>query len=167
VSLVLSRCLGWFQSFLSGRTQSVKALGVTSPPTPLYFDVPQGSVLGPSLFSVYTIPAPVIASRHGKSIKQFSDDTQESISTWIPTVSLLLSAHLLTVLLTLRIGLTTIAWRWTWEKSLLLYIVPQRHSSELVTPSLVVGDATLPPSVQARNFGVIFDSALFYGSSSQ
>jgi hypothetical protein len=45
-------------------------------------------------------------------------------------------------------------------KSLLLYIVPKRHSSELVTPSLVVGDATLPPSVQARNLGVIFDSAL-------
>jgi hypothetical protein len=45
-------------------------------------------------------------------------------------------------------------------KSLLLYIVPQRHSSELLTHSLVVGDASLPPSVQARNFGVIFDSAL-------
>ncbi len=29
-----------------------------------------------------------------------------------------------------------------------------------MTPSLVVGDATLPPSVQAHNLGVIFDSAL-------
>jgi hypothetical protein len=45
-------------------------------------------------------------------------------------------------------------------KSFLLYFLPHRHSSELVTPPFVVGDDTLPPSVQARNLGVIFDSAL-------
>ena len=45
-------------------------------------------------------------------------------------------------------------------KSLLLYAVPQRHSSELMNPPLMVGDVTLPPSVQARNLGVMFDSAL-------
>jgi hypothetical protein len=67
--------LGLFQSYLSGRTQSVKALGVTSLPTPLSFGVPQGYVIGPSLFSVYTSPVPAIASRHGVSVKPFSDGT--------------------------------------------------------------------------------------------
>ena len=80
--------LGWFQSFLSDQTQSaVKALGVTSLPNPLSFGVPQGSVLGPSLFSVYTSPVPAIASRHGVSVKQFSDDTQEYVHFWIPIAS--------------------------------------------------------------------------------
>jgi hypothetical protein len=37
---VTGSALGWFQSYLSGRTQSVKALGDTSPPTPFSFGVP-------------------------------------------------------------------------------------------------------------------------------
>jgi hypothetical protein len=45
----------------------------------VYFGFPQGSVLGPSLFSVYTSPVPAIALRHGLSIKQFSDDTQRYV----------------------------------------------------------------------------------------
>ncbi len=45
-------------------------------------------------------------------------------------------------------------------KSLLLYAVPQLHSSELVNPPLVVGDVTLPPSGKASNLGVLFDSSL-------
>jgi hypothetical protein len=149
--------LGWFQSFLSDQTQSaVKALGVTSLPNPLSFGVPQGSVLGPSLFSVYTSPVPAIASRHGVSVKQFSDDTQEYVHFWIPIAS------------GSRLTCWLRCWHWRLDnrvklnlgKSLLLYAVPQLHSSELVNPPLVVGDVTLPPSGKASNLGVLFDSSL-------
>ena len=37
---VTGSALGWFQSYLSGRTQSVNALGVTSLPHPFSFGVP-------------------------------------------------------------------------------------------------------------------------------
>ncbi len=71
--------LSWFQSYLVSRTQSVKALEVTSFPVPLPFGVPQWSFLGLSLFNIYTSPIPVISAVHDFRLKQFSDDTQEYV----------------------------------------------------------------------------------------
>lgn len=45
-------------------------------------------------------------------------------------------------------------------KSLLLYTTPKRKLSKLAKNPLVVGDADISPSAQARNFGVTFDSEL-------
>ena len=49
---------------------------VTSLPIPLLFGVPQGSVLGSSLFNIYTSPIPAIAAVYEVRLKQFSNDTQ-------------------------------------------------------------------------------------------
>ena len=48
--------LHWFTSYLEGRKQSVKVDNVLSSPSPLQFGVPQGSVLGPILFTLYSQP---------------------------------------------------------------------------------------------------------------
>ena len=48
--------LGWFKSYLSGRTHSVKVGSTLSHPAALQYGVPQGSILGPILFSLYTNP---------------------------------------------------------------------------------------------------------------
>ena len=69
--------LSWFRSYLSDRTQSVKVGSVLSHPMDLKFGVPQGSVLGPLLFSMYTNPLSSII-RSDKGIKHhfYADDTQ-------------------------------------------------------------------------------------------
>ena len=47
--------LGWFKSYLSGRTRSVKEGSTLSHPAAHQYEVPQGSVLGPILFSLSTL----------------------------------------------------------------------------------------------------------------
>ena len=66
--------LGWFKSYLSGRTHSVKVGSTLSHPLALQYGVPQGSVLSPILFSLNTNPISSI------NYHFYADDTQLYIS---------------------------------------------------------------------------------------
>ena len=68
--------LEWISSYLSGRKQSVLIDGVTSDDLHLKWGVPQGSVLGPILFTVYTTPLASIIRKHGLDFHLYADDTQ-------------------------------------------------------------------------------------------
>jgi hypothetical protein len=48
-----SDCLAWFTNYFSDRVQCVKSEGLLSGPLAVSMSVPQGSILGPTLFSVH------------------------------------------------------------------------------------------------------------------
>ena len=50
----------WFKSYLIDRSQVVKIEDTTSKALPLEFGVPQGSILGPLLFTVYVNDLPLV-----------------------------------------------------------------------------------------------------------
>ena len=68
--------LAWFVSYLTDRYQSVTFGEAVSTGKLLKFGVPQGSVLGPIVYCMYTKPVGDIIRRHGLLHHCYADDTQ-------------------------------------------------------------------------------------------
>ena len=68
--------MNWFRSYLSNRTQSVRIQEVDSSDRILLYGVPQGSVLGPLLFSLFFAPLEGVILAHGLDAMISADDTQ-------------------------------------------------------------------------------------------
>ena len=70
------KVLRWFSSYRTGRMQSVTIVNTTTSLRRLEFGVPQGSILGPLLFTLYTAPIQDIFSAHNPDCMFYADDSQ-------------------------------------------------------------------------------------------
>ena len=68
--------LFWIKSYLSNRKQKIKICDSFSEVVILPFRVPQGSVLGPLLFTLYTSPLSQVISKFNVTHHLYADDTQ-------------------------------------------------------------------------------------------
>jgi len=80
--------LNWVTPFVTGRSQQVVCNGLlsTRPIQYLQFGVPQGSVLDPILFVMYTAQLSHVVAQHDLKFHQYTDDCQIYVSTLVNAV---------------------------------------------------------------------------------
>ena len=89
-----STLLTWFASYLTNRSQRVVLDGHSSATSPASSGVPQGSILGPLLFSIYLSPlANIPLSRNSKLIMYAGDTNVDQVAAWITSVGLSLNCN--------------------------------------------------------------------------
>ena len=76
--------LGWFKSYLSGWTRLIKVGSILSHPAALQYGIPQGSVLGSILFSLYPNPISSIIHSHSSINYHFYNNDIQLYITLLP-----------------------------------------------------------------------------------
>ena len=146
------------KTYLTGRNQCVSIKNVLSHLSELIFGVPQGSVLGPLIFCIYTLPVGIILDKHGINYHIYADDTQvyfffnpnecdralKSLSQCVSDVRSWMIQNKLKI---------------NDDKTEFLILTSQ-HCKVKLDCTLQIGASCVQPSSSCRNLGVTFDEHL-------
>ena len=147
-----------FRSYLTDRSQRVTVQGVSSQNSQLLYGVPQGSVLGPIIFCLYTLPICKILQYHGIDYHIYADDTQ--IYCAFDDGDAEKSLNRIKICIDdIRSWMIRNKLKINDDKTEFLIMASPRLKGVL-NSNLVIGDSTIVPSLSCRNLGATFDNHL-------
>ena len=152
--------LQWFSSYLTDRTHYVSLSNHCSAFTHVHSGVPQGSVLGPILFSMYTKPLSAIIDSHSIIHHSFADDLQLQISAPPDRISDLLHS-MQSCIDDVEAWATVNMLKLNDNNTELMLVTSKRtkHFHSLPT-SITIGNAQIPFKKSVKNLGFTLDCHL-------
>ena len=163
--------LQWLESYLKDKPQVVEigvplSGGSRSHFAKLTSGIPQGSVLGPILFTIYTVPIGDICRKHQFAFHLYTDDTQVYLSfkPSIPSSKRECIAKIKDCIEEIGIWMTQNLLKLNNNKTEFILLGTRQQLSKLDNISFKIGSNTIIPTDHVRNLGFIMDSLLKNGS---
>lgn len=159
---ITGRALSWMSSYLCDRHQIVTINGELSKPAVLTYGVPQGSVLGPKSYIMYTKPLGDIIRSHGLGHMFYADDTQIYLS-FKPRDSIAQSealSRIETCLIDIEMWMHNNMLKLNSDKTEVMLFTSMHNKKHQDGLSINCGDTQIPSASCVRNLGVIFDRSL-------
>lgn len=119
---------------------------------PVNHGVPQGSVLGPIIFTIYMIRLGQILLHHGLHYHCYADDTHHSAPSPVHSLQ------------EIKIWMTTNLLKVNSKKTELMVMGPKVHLQKVGDFLLQVDGCSISPSPEVHKLGFILDSTLSYQS---
>ena len=157
---VQGSALAWIKSYLTNRSQSVLVSGSYSDPAHLKYGVPQGSVLGPGLFSDYSSPIAERIRSFGVTAHCYADDTQLYIAFDPEKDEEQVLARLEACIEDLRAWMRQNRLKLNDQKTEFVIFGTSAQLKKVKTMHVRVGDESIGRSRLVRNIGAFFDEEL-------
>ncbi len=153
--------LAWFASYISNRTQAVQINNNYSSKKALKYGVPQGSVLGPILFTLYSSP---LSDTIGGNLKYhcFADDTQLYLG-FSPNSEITqqnAKESMENCITKIKSFMTKNKLKLNDDKTEFMLIGTSYWLSKVTFDSIMIGDTNIKATNDARNLGIIFDKEM-------
>ena len=153
--------LDWIRSYLMDRKERVVIGDVQSDVVELSQGVPQGSVLGPILFSLYTSPLGDICRHHNVNFHAFADD-QQSYFSFQPTQNEVDAgiSQLQECINDIRTWMRTNLLKLNDEKTEVMLIGTRQQLTKLPEVTVKIGNESIKPADTVRNLGIYWNKTM-------
>jgi hypothetical protein len=151
--------LSWLTSFLDGRTQQVVLNGAASSVEKITSGVPQGSVLGPLLFLLYTADIPLIAQAFGLGVHCYADDGQLYLSGSAESSGASISV-VVDCISEMDRWMASNRLKLNADKTQFIWLGSRQQLLKVEIDSIQLGSGSVSLKSSVNNLGVIFDSQL-------
>ena len=146
--------LQWFSSYLTDRTHYVSLSNHCSAFTPVHSGVPQVSVLGPILFTMYIKPLSAIIDPHSIIHHSFADDLQLQMSAPPDRISELLHS-MQSCISDVKAWATADMPKLNYNKTEVMLVTSKRTKHLHILPtSITIGNALIPFKTSVKNLGI-------------